>query len=334
MKDVETFVAERRPRWERLERALRRVQASTAREVGREGIQEIVTLYRSACSDLNRARSLTANPEILERLNQLTGRAYRFVHGAMRRRVSVSVRRFLSAEAPLTFRREARHVVAAAGSLALGALLGFAAVTVEPSNAELLIPWQFFTESPSERVEKIESGEERVRDLETALAFGSSLYVHNIKVSFLAFSLGALTIVLGHLILFHNGVLLGAVAAWYHLDGVQVFFYAWVGPHGALEIPAIVFAAAAGLKLGEALLFPGERTRRASLAEALPPASRMLVTAMIVLVAAGLIEGSFSQFSSRVVPFAVKIAFAAVLFASLFAWLFVSGRRAPRVGPA
>ena len=334
MSDIEGFIEERRARWGRLERALDRAQATTARDLGRAGIQEIVTLYRQACSDLNQARSMTANPELLERLNQLTGRAYRFVHGGTSRRTALSVRRFFAVDAPLTFRREARHVLASGAALVLGAVLGFTAVLVNPSNAELLIPWQFFTESPRERVEKIEAGEERIANVETALHFGSSLYVHNIKVAFLAFSLCALTLVLGYLVLFQNGVLLGAIAAWYQLDGVQVFFYAWVGPHGALEIPAIVFAGAAGMKLGHALIFPGELSRATSLRRALPAASRMLVTSMIVLVAAGLIEGSFSQFTAQVVPFGVKIAVALVLFAGLCAWLLVGGIRTAAGRPA
>jgi len=42
----------------------------------------------------------------------------------------------------------------------------------------------------------------------------------------------------------------------YWLDGVQGFFFAG-GAARALEIPAIVFGAAAGLRLGQALWLPG-----------------------------------------------------------------------------
>jgi hypothetical protein len=41
---------------------------------------------------------------------------------------------------------------------------------------------------------------------------------------------------------------------------------------------------------------------------------------------AGLIEGSFSQFSARTVPYAVKIAVAAVLFVALHLYLFLPRR--------
>jgi uncharacterized membrane protein SpoIIM required for sporulation len=72
---------------------------------------------------------------------------------------------------------------------------------------------------------------------------------------------------------------LGAVAGLYLLDGVQLFFLAWVGPHGALELPAIVFAGAAGLVAGHALWLPGRLSRGAALRRALPSLWAMLLGA-------------------------------------------------------
>jgi len=325
VKHVETFVAERRASWARLGALLDRAERVTDRELGRASVLEMVTLYRQASADLNRARSLTANPELLSELNALTGRAYRFIYrGARRASTAAAMQRFLLVEVPAAMRRQRGHVLAAALSLLLGVGFGFGATWVDPGRARLLIPAMFFTESPRERVEKIENGKERIDSMEKALAFGSNLYVHNIQVAFLAFSLAALTIAGGHLVLFTNGVVLGAVAALYHLEGVATFFYAWVGPHGALEIPAIVLAAAAGLVLGRALLFPGESSRADSVRSAQPDAARMLVTSMLVLVGAGLVEGSFSQVTAHVVPFAVKIAVALLLFTALVSWLFLA----------
>ena len=137
----------------------------------------------------------------------------------------------------------------------------------------------------------------------------------------------ALTFVGALAMLFYNGVLLGAVAAQYLIDGAGTFFVAWVGPHGALEIPSIVFAGAAGLVAGRALLFPGDEGRPAALRASFPAVLRMLCACAILLVFAGLIEGSFSQMSARAVPHAVKIAVACVLFAAMNAWLFLGRAR-------
>jgi len=320
---VEAFVRERQARWKRLESLLDGAESSPEWELGTARLQELVRLYRQAASDLNEARSYTANADLLGRLNHLVGRGYRFVyrrrHGE---RWRAALRRLFAEEIPRAFRAERASVLLAGSALALGAVVGLIAVVADRGNGERLIPAQFFTESPRERVERIESSDERIESVGDAAAFGASLYTHNIQVSFLAFALGALTLVGGIVILFYNGVILGAVAGMYWLDGVQGFFFAWVGPHGALEIPAIVFGAAAGLRLGQALWLPGVKTERAALREALPAVARMLAATVAVLVLAGLIEGSFSQFTGRTFPHALKTAVAALLFALLMGWLF------------
>jgi uncharacterized membrane protein SpoIIM required for sporulation len=320
--DLERFIRLRRQRWARLEALIDRAEGGAA--LGTDGLQELLGLYRQACSDLNEARSYTANPELLGRLNDLTGRGYRFVYrGAASSRLQGAVRRFLSHDVPATFRREKAFVLAAAVAMAAGVAVGLAAVAVDRSNGHLVIPDEFFTESPRERVEKIESGKERIESVEEALAFGASLYTHNIQVSFLAFALGALTVAGGLWLLFYNGVVLGAVAGMYFLDGVTTFFLAWVGPHGALELPAIVFGGAAGLRAGRALIAPGVRSQAAALRAAFPSVWRMMLATALVLVLAGLVEGSFSQFTARTFPYALKIAVAVLLLAALMSWLFL-----------
>jgi uncharacterized membrane protein SpoIIM required for sporulation len=329
--DIDRFVEERKDHWRRLEELLDRAEQVTERDLGPEGMRDILRLYRLTSSDLNQARSLTADPEVLERLNALAGRGYRFIYrsrrstgltGALRR-----FGRFLSFDVPEAYRQEAWAVGVAAAALLLGALFGFLAVLAHPSSAEDLIPEEFFTQSPRERVDEIEKKEERIATVDDAALFGAQLYTHNIRVSFLAFSLSALSLVLGVWILFFNGSLLGAVAATYMMDGVSAFFFAWVGPHGALELPSIVFAGAAGLVAGRALFFPGDLSRGASLRRVFPRVWRMMVGVMLFLVLAGLIEGSFSQFSAKTVPYSLKIAVAVVLHVALLAYLFVPRRQ-------
>jgi uncharacterized membrane protein SpoIIM required for sporulation len=319
--NIERFLTDRRPMWDALDALLERADEVA---LSRNEMHELVELYRRTCSDLNRARSHTANPEILGFLNQLTGRAYRFIYRAGHETQAwPAFVKLLTREIPSAFRRERRAIALAAAAFLLGALFGSVAVLVDPANGERLVPSMFFTESPHERVEKIERGDERISSVEDALLFGASLYTHNIQVSFLAFALGALSIVMGLVILFYNGVILGAVGTLYVLDDVSVFFFAWVGPHGALELPAIVFGGAAGLLAGRALLMPGNLSRGASLRRVLPSVWRIVIGAALVLVCAGIIEGSFSQFSAKTIPYALKIGVAVTLFLGLMTYLFL-----------
>ena len=170
--NIERFIATHTPAWQQLDELLTRAEET---EVTREELQELVGLYRSTCSDLNRARSYTANPEVLGYLNQLTGRAYRFIYQAAH---DVPVRRafaaLITSEIPSAFRRERLVIAIAAAAMVLGALFGALAVIVDPANGPRLIPGMFFTESPRERVEKIESGKERIDNRCAELAIRNS----------------------------------------------------------------------------------------------------------------------------------------------------------------
>jgi uncharacterized membrane protein SpoIIM required for sporulation len=333
--DVERWAAEREDRWQELAALLATAETAAERELGSAGIRRLVSLYRQVASDLSQARSLTANPELLGRLNNLAGRGYRFIYRARRPlaqslgELARRLARLLASEIPAAFQREAAAVAAAAGALVLGALFGATAMVVRPAAAQDLIPGPFFTESPRARVEQIERRTERIATVAQAAVFSSQLYTHNIQVAFLVFSLGALTFAGALPLVFYNGVLIGAVAARYALDGVSVFFFAWVGPHGAFELTAIAFSAAAGMVAGRALLLPGERSRGAALRLAFPRVGRMMSAVVLLLVVAGMIEGSFSQFSAKTVPYPLKIVVAAVLLASLLLHLFLPRRPAP-----
>jgi uncharacterized membrane protein SpoIIM required for sporulation len=320
--NIEHFITTRTPVWQQLDDLLGRAELAPD-ELSHSELQGLVELYRRACSDLNLVRSHTANPEVLGRLNQLTGRAYRFVYQAGHDKpVLTGFRHLIATEIPATFRRERMAVAAAAAAFVIGILTGVLAIMINPANGPRLIPPQFFTERPRERVARLERNEERIDSIEKATTFGASLYTHNIQVSFLAFSLGALTIVGGLWLLFYNGLLVGAIGTLYVLDGVPLFFFAWVGPHGALELPSIVFGAAAGLVAGRAFLMPGNLSRQASMRRVLPVVWRMMMATCLTLVLAGLVEGSFSQFTSKTFPYGMKIAVAVLLFTSLMLYLF------------
>src|ERR1044071_1549183 len=102
--NIERFLTERRPVWDELDALLQRADDV---ELSRDETQELVSLYRRACSDLNRARSHTANPEILGYLNQLTGRAYRFIYRAGHETaIWPAIKKLIAREIPAAFRRE------------------------------------------------------------------------------------------------------------------------------------------------------------------------------------------------------------------------------------
>jgi uncharacterized membrane protein SpoIIM required for sporulation len=92
-----------------------------------------------------------------------------------------------------------------------------------------------------------------------------------------------------------------------------------VAPHGSLELPSIILAGAAGLRLGRGVVFPGLYRWRDSIALAGVESTRLVAGIIPLLVIAGTLEGFFSP--SAVHPW-LKFTVGGALFALLLLWLF------------
>jgi uncharacterized membrane protein SpoIIM required for sporulation len=159
--------------------------------------------------------------------------------------------------------------------------------------------------------------------------FSAELMTHNTQVTLTTLALG-MTFGFGTIVmLFYNGVILGAVAFDYIHAGQTVFLMGWLLPHGVIEIPAILVGGQAGLVIAYALIGWGSRISRAA---RLRMVSRDVATlaggAAMMLVWAGIVESFLSQYHEPVIPYGTKIAFGLVEAALLTCYWAFAGRRA------
>lgn len=322
--DVNRFLAERRAEWEELEELLTKVEGQSLAALDIDGARRFGKLYRSVSSDLIRARTELVDASVTDYLNDLVARAYAQIHAGTGQR-GKKLLSFFVEEFPRLFRAEWRVIALSAALLFAGGAVGAAAVGLDSDALGVLIPEQHQAFTPEERIARdTERGAHSGND---AAQFSSFLFTHNIKVSFLVFAFG-MTFGIGTVsMLFFNGVPLGALAMQYHEAGQDLFFWAWILPHGIPELTSIFVAGGAGLILARGLLLPGRRRRRDALVHEARRAVRLVVGVMPVLVLAGLIEGTISQIHAPVIPYAVKIAFALIVGLGLYGWLIFAGRR-------
>jgi len=121
--------------------------------------------------------------------------------------------------------------------------------------------------------------------------FASYLFTHNAMIGFLAFALGVAFGVPVILLMFYNGVMLGALAALYADRGLAGEFWGWILIHGTTELLAIILCGGAGLVLARCVVFPGRRRRLDTLARHGPLAGQIAIGAACLFFAAAILEG-------------------------------------------
>lgn len=322
--DVNRFLGERRAEWEELEGLLARVEREGMPALGIDGARRFGKLYRSVSSDLVRARTELVDASVTDYLNDLVGRAYAQIHAGTGQRGKRALAYFVEGF-PRLFRAEWKAIALSALLLFSGGAVGAVAVAVDSDALGVLIPEQHQAWTPEERIAR--DAERGAHTGDRAAAFSSFLFTHNIKVSLFVFALG-ITFGVGTVsVLFYNGVPLGALAMQYHEAGQDLFFWAWILPHGIPELTSIFIAGGAGLLLARGLLLPGRRSRRDALVHEARRSVLLAVGTIPILIVAGLIEGTISQLHEPVVPYWLKLLFALLVGAGLYAWLLLGGRR-------
>jgi uncharacterized membrane protein SpoIIM required for sporulation len=324
--DLERFQAQARPRWGELESLLAALESRPDRRLHRAEAEQLQELYARAAADLNRVTHGALAPELRQYLERLVARAYaELYYSPPTRFKALQLRRWLwiFTAFPETFRRQFRYFVLAVLITGLGCSLGGLAVRYDPASVDVLLPADYLR-NPGPRVHDEEDKQSRdVHSAQTEAAFSAHLIRHNIQVALLAAALG-LTFGIGTaLLLFENGVLLGAVAVRYTQQGFGLFVTAWLLPHGVFEIPSILIAGQAGFYLARLLLRRREdRNVRRSMREWLV----LIAGLAMMLVWAGVMEAFFSQLHAPVLPYAFKVAVGAAELALLAIYLLFIGR--------
>ena len=305
--NIKQFIAEERRYWSELEQILDALERDAERRLDLEKLKRFHYLYQRTSTDLGKLMTFSSEVETRHYLESLVGRAYCEIHETRKRSTRFSPLRWLFRSFPQTFRLHVKAFYLSLAIMLAGSIFGGLAVSLDPEAKEELIPFPHLMIDPSERVAREESV--NTDRLEGAKAtFSSYLMTHNTKVSIFSMALGITWGIGTVILLFTNGVMLGAVALDYALAGKSMFLMGWLLPHGAVEIPALLLAGQAGLVLAGAIIGQG---REVSLKGRLRAVSGDLVTLIfgvaVMLVWAGLIEAFFSQYHEPVIPYSVKI---------------------------
>lgn len=305
------WIDKRRPHWDRLALLLAQADNGGLGQLSRAELEELALLYRQVAADLSVLRRDATARSYTDHVNELLTRAHHIIYSG-RKTSARSLFRFLRDDYPAIFQRQLPFVLASLLISVAWGLLGAALTSARPDFMR-----HFVGPAMIATMERHEMWTKSVVSM--APTASSYIMTNNLSVSFATFA-GGIAFGLGTFFyLYVNGMMLGVIGAACHQYAMSLALWSFVAPHGSLELPSILIAGGAGLRLGYSMLFPGSLRWRESVAQGGMEATRLVSGIIPLLVLAGLLEGFFSPSHA---PVWLKFTVGGLLFSLLLLWLF------------
>jgi uncharacterized membrane protein SpoIIM required for sporulation len=297
--NVQRWMARREASWRQLDGLLHQAERQGLKSLSGDQVRQMASLYRSVSADLARAKGQAVGKVVVQDLQRLTSRGYSQIYQGSRRQEWQEIWDFCRYGFPETVQQNWVYIAISTGLFTLGGLVGWWFSWRDPGFMTLVLGQEF--------VETVKTSQElwTVSIMGIEPVASSGIMINNIMVSLWAMiggiamfmpqvplltPPGAFTV---YLLLF-NGLMIGCVAVLVAQANLAWDLWAFVFPHGALELPAIFMAGGAGLLLARGILLPGPYRRIDALRHYGLQAVRLLYGIIPLLVVAGLIEGFFS----------------------------------------
>ena len=324
------FRRAREAQWHALHRLTEKALSSGLTSPSEDELQQLPTLYRAALSSLAVARSTALDRGLIDYLEGLAGRAYLAVYGA-RKPTRGALRGFFFEQFPREVRAIGREVGVSALLFFAGAAVAYVLTQMDPEWYFAFVqPAMASGRDPSATTEALREALYDGPEQKGLLAFSALLFTHNYGIGMMAFGLGFLAAIPTTLLMFLNGMILGAFTALYQQRGLLVPLMGWLLPHGVPEILAVILCGGAGLALGRAVLWPGERSVAASLMHRGRSTALVVGGCVVLFAVAGIIEGVFRQ---TVTDDTARFAVAGFNAVWIGLWVMLGGRNGGPEGP-
>jgi uncharacterized membrane protein SpoIIM required for sporulation len=312
---VAQLLERRRAGWAELETMCRELELHRAKRLGPAGVLKFASAYRSACADLALADAYQLPPHTVQYLHELVGRSHNQLYRSKTFRWGLWAHEMFQ-EVPrrLLFDR----TVWLAFVMFWG--IFFAAMALGYASRDFCeqVVGDVALESLEQNFSQPMSG----RDAESSSAMGGFYVFHNAGIGLRCFAAGLVLGVGGMFITVSNALQLGAMFGFMFTTASRDNFIEFVTGHGPFELTAIVFSAAAGMRLGFSLISTGGLSRGASLWKAVDEAVPTMGAAVVLFCLAAVIEGFISPSAA---PYAVKAGVAILSMSMLAFYVIVLG---------
>jgi uncharacterized membrane protein SpoIIM required for sporulation len=276
---------------------------------------ELTTRFITLTDDLSYARTFYPGSAVHRYLNGLTSQ----VHGTLysnRKEDARRIRTFWVYELPYEFYKARFQLLYAFLFFLAAFLIGSLSAAKDDTFIRLILGDSYVNTT----LDNISKGDPlAIYKSQSSADMFLSITVNNIRVSFMAFSLGLLFSVGTLFILIQNGIMLGAFQHFFFEKGLLTASILKIWIHGTLEISAIVIAGGAGLVMGNSILFPGTYSRKESFKAGAKQGLKMVIGLVPVFITAGFLESFVTRLT---LPVWASVSIIAISGAFII-WYFV-----------
>jgi uncharacterized membrane protein SpoIIM required for sporulation len=280
--NVKQFVKKHREEWNQLEQLITAMNKSRNAITG-DNLTLFNRLYQKAAQNLSYCQTYFPQDDVTFYLNGLVAKSHNLMY---KDQVSSfkQIRQFFSTTFIGLLVDQWKFVLAAMILFTIGAAGSFISVMDDSLHIYSILPAEI-----AQGVDPEQLG--RSNGAVDSSLMSASIMTNNIKVAILAFAGGVTFGLLTVYLLIYNGLIVGALAAlfWHHDKSYD--FWAYIVPHGIIELTAIFIAGGAGLLMGYKLFVPGHFSRAYQLKEHAKRSVQLLLGTIPLFVIAGIIEG-------------------------------------------
>ena len=218
--------------------------------------------------------------------------------------------KFWTTELPLLMHDTRKAFRISFAVFALSVLIGVVSSMMDSDFPEIILGNDYVEMTK----ENIASGDPmRVYKAKGAFGMSMGITLNNLQVSLLIFVFGAFFSIGSIALIIKNGIMVGAFQYFFIRQGVVLDSLLTIWVHGTLEMSAMVIAGAAGITMGQGLLFPGSYSRIKAFSISARRGIRIISGIVPIVILAGFIEGFLTRQTEM--PYGIRAVF---IFLCLF----------------
>jgi uncharacterized membrane protein SpoIIM required for sporulation len=277
---------------------------------------KLADLFIELTDDLSYSRTFYPDSKTTMYLNSLTAKVHQSIYKSKKEKKERFLQ-FWKYEVPLLFYKHRMKIFISFSIFFLAMMIGIISSAGDSGFVRLIMGDSYVNMT----MENIDKGDPlAVYKQMNGVDMFLGITFNNIRVSFYAFMLGMIVSFGTAWILISNGIMLGAFQYFFHAHDLlfESILVIWI--HGTLEISSIIIAGAAGLVLGNSILFPGTFSRIQSFRIAAKEGLKMVVSLIPIFIIAGFLESFVTRHTSMPMFLSGTIILVSLTFV---AWYFV-----------